>query len=528
MIGETVGSYTIVSELGRGGMGVVYLANHRHLPRKAAIKILLREFTDRSELVERFFTEARATSLLDHDGIVRVLDCDIHPSGHAYLVMEYLEGETLRTYLAARGRIPFPQAAAIVIRVADALAAAHAKQIVHRDLKPDNIFVMSNPVGGIKIVDFGIAKLANPTGSSSRTQSGMVLGTPLYMSPEQARGHGPVDARTDIYSLGCMLFEMLSGRPPFLHAGAGELIAAHLGETPPSIETLEPSVPIGLARIINSMLAKSPDDRPASVKELIAVLQSFSTGRGVGRQTAVAPSVTPSETVAFNPAPAPRSAPAPRYTPSPESHDSTFRPVSPQAEATHRHWASRRPLMILGVAGVAAIIALVAWRPWDERKTSTGSVPLSTSVQQAPLPPAVAPPPETAPPPVLPRKVEAPQPEPPAEDHPRAVPTAAPEASAPRRTSRPTAPQSADPTIAVSVVTEPAGAEVCLADNRTRLGVTNGTFRLRSSRRGKTLLLYLAGHHLEKITITAAADTRRSIKLRRLADDDLQEPPPCR
>ena len=154
MIGESVGAYTIVSELGRGGMGVVYLAQHRHLRWRVAIKFLLREFTEKPDLLHRFFTEARAASVIDHEGIVRVLDCDVHASGHAYIVMEYLEGHTLRHYLAVRGRLPYPEAAAIIVRVAEPLSAAHAQGIVHRDVKPDNIFLLA----GASVVGYSFYK----------------------------------------------------------------------------------------------------------------------------------------------------------------------------------------------------------------------------------------------------------------------------------------------------------------------------------------------------------------------------------
>src|SRR5262245_115668 len=154
-------------------MGSVYLAEHRHLGRKAAIKVLLKELADRPELLERFFAEARATSQIDHPGIVQVFDCEIDGQGRPFIVMEFLQGETLALYLHRQGRLPWDEAAGIARRVAQALGAAHSKQIIHRDIKPDNVFVLPGPARTIKVVDFGIAKLAGDlaAGNARRTQT---------------------------------------------------------------------------------------------------------------------------------------------------------------------------------------------------------------------------------------------------------------------------------------------------------------------------------------------------------------------
>jgi serine/threonine protein kinase len=225
LVGETIGSYRVLDQLGQGGMGTVYLAEHRHLHRKAAIKVLLKEFISRPDLLERFFAEARATSLIEHAGIVQIFDCEVDADGRPYIVMEFLGGETLAGHLR-HGPLPAEQAAAYARCMAEALAAAHDKGIIHRDIKPDNVFVKPGPPPSAKLVDFGIAKLAGEfhAGLKNRTQTGIVMGTPLYMSPEQCRGAGTVDYRTDIYSLGCLLFEMLAGRPPYQYEGAGELV----------------------------------------------------------------------------------------------------------------------------------------------------------------------------------------------------------------------------------------------------------------------------------------------------------------
>ena len=301
MIGESVGAYTIVSELGRGGMGVVFLGQHRHLGWKAAIKFLQPEYSERPDALNRFFTEARAASLIDHDGIVRVLDCDVHPSGQAYIVMEYLEGHTLREYIAWRGRLSVPEVAAVMVRVADALAAAHGQGIIHRDLKPDNIFVLTRPPGAVKILDFGVAKLIR-SGAPTSTMSGTVIGTPLYMSPEQARA-GTLDGRADIYSLGCILFEMLCGRPPFVYGTSGEVIAAHLAQSPPSPESLDANIPSPLRELLERMLAKSADERPGLKSEVIPTLRALSSGGPVPEMPLSGPGPTAELPAAQEPPP---------------------------------------------------------------------------------------------------------------------------------------------------------------------------------------------------------------------------------
>src|SRR5947208_7098189 len=193
--GAHLGAYTIVRPLGAGGMGVVYLARHRHIGRDAAIKVLLPELTKNEDIVARFLTEARATAAIRHPGIVEILDCDIDPKGRAFIVMEYLRGESMAQRLVSAPATlrDLPTVIAIGNQVASALAAAHERGIVHRDLKPDDIFLVDEGMGGdklvVKILDFGIAKLisGNDEGTQHKTRTGSLLGTPAYMSPEQCR-----------------------------------------------------------------------------------------------------------------------------------------------------------------------------------------------------------------------------------------------------------------------------------------------------------------------------------------------------
>jgi eukaryotic-like serine/threonine-protein kinase len=278
MIGRTIGNYTILEKLGSGGMGEVYLAQHARIERRAAIKFLLPGLSKDADVVERFFNEARATSVIRHAGIVEIFDCDVIDD-RAYIVMEYLEGESLAEVGARAGSFAGEPmtVAAVAGRIASALAAAHAKGIVHRDLKPENAFRALDTAGGssfsVKILDFGIAKLADNFVTASHTQPGSMMGTPLYMSPEQCRGIASIDHRVDIYALGCIIFELLTGRCVFQHEAPGDLMVAHISEQPPSLSSLVPGVPIELEQLVTAMLAKSPNDRPQSMDVAVAVFE---------------------------------------------------------------------------------------------------------------------------------------------------------------------------------------------------------------------------------------------------------------
>jgi serine/threonine-protein kinase len=284
MIGATVGSYQVREEIGHGGMGVVYAAEHPLIGRKVAVKVLLPEYSRNQEVVNRFFNEARATTMIRHPGLVDVIDFGYAPDGSAFLIMEFLEGESLAARLK-RGHLPPKEIVALGRQIAAAVGAAHGKGIVHRDLKPDNIFLVPDRElpGGVrvKILDFGIAKLStmetsgpNTPGGSLKTRTGVVMGTPLYMSPEQGGGAANVDGRADIYSVGCILYEMACGRVPFVKEGFGETIAAHIYETPLAPRELEPSLPRPLQQVILKALAKKPDERQQTMSDLAAELEA--------------------------------------------------------------------------------------------------------------------------------------------------------------------------------------------------------------------------------------------------------------
>ncbi|HUS28084.1 MAG TPA: serine/threonine-protein kinase [Kofleriaceae bacterium] len=279
--GAQIGGYRVVKQIGAGGMGAVWLAEHSALGRRAALKVLHAEYSSRADVVQRFFNEARAATAISDPGIVQIFDFGHHTDGSAYIVMELLDGEPLDRRLARSGALDVADALRIMRQVASTLGAAHSRGIIHRDLKPENIFMVRDPevAGGerAKILDFGIAKLiGDPSGS--KTQTSAVMGTPTYMSPEQCRGAGHVDQRSDVYALGCVLFMLIVGRPPFDAAGVGEIIAMHLREPAVAPSTMRPGIAAEIDELVLQCLAKDPADRPGSAAELAqaigALLQS--------------------------------------------------------------------------------------------------------------------------------------------------------------------------------------------------------------------------------------------------------------
>jgi eukaryotic-like serine/threonine-protein kinase len=267
-------------------MGTVYLAEHTVMGWKAAIKVLRRSLADDRVLVRRFINEARVIKAVRHPNIVEIIDVGILPDGLPYLVMELLEGETVGARLHRSGRMTVEGALDIAGQTARALQAAHDKGIVHRDLKPDNLFLVRDPEDPtrekVKVLDFGIAKLHDDGGSASaHTRSGVLLGTPAYMSPEQCRGIADaVDQRADIYALSVILHQMLAGRAPFVGAGTGDVLIMHVSVDPPSVAQDNPAVPRFVEAAILRGLAKLREDRFQSMTEFAAALE----GVGVGEQ----------------------------------------------------------------------------------------------------------------------------------------------------------------------------------------------------------------------------------------------------
>jgi serine/threonine protein kinase len=270
--GTRLDGYEILRPLGSGGMGEVWLANEVRLGRKVALKVLPAESTRDLERVQRFAQEARAASVLNHPNVCHIYALGATADGQHYIAMEYVEGETLRQRLT-RERPPLGEALDIAIQIAAALSAAHAAGVVHRDLKPENVMIRPDRVA--KVLDFGLAKLAPLTGSEGadsthtafRTDAGHVMGTVTYMSPEQARGV-ELDARTDIWSLGVIFYEMVAARHPFSGPTSSDVLAAILDRNPAPLMQFQPHMPGELHRIVTKALRKDRERRYQSMKEL--------------------------------------------------------------------------------------------------------------------------------------------------------------------------------------------------------------------------------------------------------------------
>ncbi|HEU0033672.1 MAG TPA: serine/threonine-protein kinase [Kofleriaceae bacterium] len=404
LVGVTLGNYVVERELGRGGMGAVYIGTHPVIGRRVAIKVLQPQFGQRADLVQRFFTEARAASAIHHPGIVEIYDFGTAPDGSSYLVMEYLQGESLATRLRTRGMLAIPVAVAIARQTANALAAAHRIGIVHRDLKPDNIFIVPDPEVAIgervKLLDFGVAKLVDPTGGAGespvQTVTGALLGTPHYMSPEQCEGARAIDARSDLYSLGCVLFQMVTGRLPFESPGIGGVIGAHLHVPPPALRQLAPHARPALEAIVARLLAKQPEHRFQSADELASAL--------------TAPEASSTD-ASHAPASAPIPAPIDAHAPTMASISTAPPPrTEPQAPRRMTKWL----VLSGGLATVAVVIAVWAMnrdKHEGDRGRDTGSSshamvhdaltvePDAAGLAQSPaVPPVTAkPPPSNAP-----------------------------------------------------------------------------------------------------------------------------------
>jgi len=274
LIGQTLADrYKVLRKIGEGGMGEVFEARHVYIEKRVALKLLRREMLV-PEAVARFQQEARAASLIGHENIVEVEDFGRLPDGSVYLAMEYLEGEDLDAAMK-RGRVPLPRALDVMCQVARGLAAAHEKGIVHRDMKPDNVFL--TPGEGrdrVKILDFGIAKVIDEDRrGKSLTRSGTIFGTPHYMSPEQALGR-PLDAKTDVYSCGVILYQLATGAVPFDADSFMGVLTQHISSPPRPPREVDPGVPAAVEAIVLRALAKDPAARQASMAEMLVELDA--------------------------------------------------------------------------------------------------------------------------------------------------------------------------------------------------------------------------------------------------------------
>jgi serine/threonine-protein kinase len=380
VIGKRFGNYTATALLGEGGMGVVYLAEHQGIGRRVAVKVLRADRDRDPDLLRRFVNEARAANAVRHPGIVEILDAGTTGDGQAYLVMELLEGETLAARLRRTGRLPLEDAVGLALRAASALGAAHARGIVHRDLKPDNLFLARDPVQPgkerLKVLDFGIAKLREPAPGSPHTRTGVYMGTPLYASPEQCRGNRAVDGRSDVYSLGVILYEMTCGGPPFVSDGFGELVDMHLNATPQPPRERRPDMGAALESVVLRMLAKDPELRYPAMDGVMVALRATQE-EGLSDTSAAHSPLGVAATVSSEQAAV-------------DVHGSTLTAAAGERAATQRRPASRA-LAAIVVAGVVTAAGAAAWLLWPRPVAAppVSGRPVPPSRPPAPRPPAV-------------------------------------------------------------------------------------------------------------------------------------------
>jgi len=271
------GRYRVDRQLGRGGMGAVYEGRHAIVGKRVAIKMLHAEFAANEEVLRRFYREAQAAAAIGHKNIIDIMDVGVTPANEPYIVMEYLEGEDLESMLERTGPLRLEAGCGILEPVLSALSAAHAKGIVHRDLKPANIF-LCHAEGGrptVKLIDFGISKFSGGTGTTKLTQTGSLLGTPAYMSPEQARGDQAVDHRTDIYSVGVILYQMLTGALPFIGDNYNTLLINVLTGEPRPLQELNPGIPADAEALVLKELNKDPAARSQSADEMLEAFKGL-------------------------------------------------------------------------------------------------------------------------------------------------------------------------------------------------------------------------------------------------------------
>jgi serine/threonine-protein kinase len=386
LIGQTIGNYLVTQKLGEGGMGSVYLAEHPSIGKKVALKVLHSEFSSNQEVATRFFNEAKAVNDIGHPNIVDIVDFGIIQGGIGreqlvYFIMEYLAGSTLSHLIRTEAPLAPERALSIALQVADALGASHKCGIVHRDLKPDNVILVQRHRDRdfVKILDFGIAKLTNEAQGSQRTRTGIVMGTPAYMSPEQCEGRGGVDHRTDIYALGIVIYEMLVGRVPFIGEGYGEILVQHLTQRP-----LPPSsyrmTPPHVEAVVLKALEKRPELRFPTMDEFMRAMADpvgfVESHGGVGGflQRQLMPSSGPMPNIRMTPAPSLTPVPGSLYghlTPPPTTLGSAVGQVAPPPQRSRAGFVIAAGLVV--AAAVAGIVIVVGHKDKTARAADTGS-----------------------------------------------------------------------------------------------------------------------------------------------------------
>src|SRR4051812_9607517 len=279
LIGKSIGNYQIKAKLGEGGMGTVYLGEHPLIGKRVAVKVLLEELSSKEDIVSRFFNEAKAVNDIGHQNIVDIVDFgkvkNEYNQDIVYFIMEFLDGESLAARLRRTG-LSFKETMHVMAQCVSALAASHAKGIVHRDLKPENIYLCprGNDKNFTKLLDFGIAKLTGDSSQSHKTRTGLVIGTPAYMSPEQCEGKGLIDHRSDVYSIGIVMYELLTGRVPFPGEGFGEVLVAHLTKQATKPSQVNTNLPASIESIVLHAIEKDRNRRFQNMNEFLEAVEN--------------------------------------------------------------------------------------------------------------------------------------------------------------------------------------------------------------------------------------------------------------
>jgi serine/threonine-protein kinase len=485
---EMLGEYRIEGLIGQGGMGTVYAAVHPVIGKRAAIKILNKELCADPQSVERFLDEARVVNEIGHRNIVDIFAFGETPDGRNYLIMEFLRGQTLGALIATR-RLILPEVCAVLRSLAHALEAAHAKGVIHRDLKPDNVFLVEDHDRWlVKLLDFGIAKLSRQDRRIERTATGAMIGTPQYIAPEQAKGRA-IDHRVDIYSLGCVTYELLTGRGPFVADNPMEIVAKHLMEAPVPPSSLA-AVPDELDKLVLAMLAKDAAHRP-SLAEVCEVLDRVAQLKIDPGSPPKPPD--PGDSVAIT-----RSHPVPVIAYEPDR-----RP--------------RRVLRIVAGVAVAGVLGVVVASHWPTDQTRAPQRAVATIEPPSPSesPPSVLPPsvpspsvpprPSASPPSVPPPSVPPPSVPPPAAPPPSPVPATAPVPAPP---VQPSAPPASKSTPATPHVVKPR-----IRDIKLRVTPATAVVRLDSAIIGNAVVHVPLDGRRHTLTVTAPSFEPKTIAL---------------
>jgi len=515
LIGSTIGNYRVVAKIGEGGMGAVYLAEHPLIGKKVALKVLREEYSRNQDIVTRFFHEAKVIHDIGHPNIVDFVDYGVikTPTGSefAYFIMEFLAGESLAQLLQREAPLPPQRAFHIGMQVAVALASAHHKRIVHRDLKPDNVFTLQRGRDRdfVKLLDFGIAKLTGEQGGSQqRTRTGVVMGTAAYMSPEQCEGRGRVDHRTDIYALGIVLYEMITGRVPFLGEGYGEVLVQQFTCQPPWPSTIRGPLPLSVEAVVMKALCKKPNERYQTMEEFGDAMRDPDAyvARAGGLEAFLRPfqsTMVPtmamsvgSVDIPVGPPPPHSSGQTPPYPGMVGPRPTTLTQSSGQvATRTRRH---RAPVIAAGAIVVVLALAVgigYALLPHDKDATNAAGVATAGEPKAESPPEPTAQSPESKPESPSPEpKVQA-QPENQAEPKVEAVPVPEPQE------------------IHVQLSSVPAGAEAFVDDKS--IGRTPVDVRLPRGEGETEVVLKLEGYVNKTKKISASKDGEYQIALER-------------